>query len=214
MPTSAILYARTSTDDQHNGVEAQRDRLVAYAEAQVGWTFRMEVEHASGKTLARRPILRNALARLDKLGTDGVLVVTRLDRLARSVVDFANILARSQDRGWAIVVLDMQLDTSNAVGRMAAGIAMQFAQFEREIIGERTREALAVVKANGVPLGRPSVVPTNVRARIVDMRDIDTMSWRRIADTLNADGVPGPRGPVWHPTAVRRVYDTATKEAK
>src|ERR1700693_98587 len=45
----------------------------------------------------------------------------------------------------------MQLDTSNAVGRMAAGIAMQFAQFEREIIGERTREALAVVKTNGNP---------------------------------------------------------------
>jgi DNA invertase Pin-like site-specific DNA recombinase len=180
----------------------------------------VETEHRSGKTLKGRPILNNVLTRLDNLGPDGVLVVTKLDRLARSVPNVLFIVERAQRRGWAIVILDMpgdggMLDATTATGRLQLTMLAAFAAFERELISQRTREGLAIVKASGKALGKKSTVPATVRTRIVEARSGGT-SWKDITDALNADSTPTPAGKagaLWHPTAVRRIYELTTKEA-
>jgi DNA invertase Pin-like site-specific DNA recombinase len=200
---------RTSTREQQNGAQSQRERLVALAEDR-GWQYAVEEEHASGKTLARRPVMRAALDRLDALGSEGALCVAKLDRLARSTSDFASILDRAQRHGWRMVVLDLggeRLDTSTAMGKAMAKMAMVMAELERELIGERTSEALAVVKASGTQLGHPSTVPADVRERVAGLR-ADGLGLRAIADRLNGDGVLAPSGDAdarWHPNAVRRL---------
>jgi DNA invertase Pin-like site-specific DNA recombinase len=204
----AILYCRTSTEEQQNGVQSQRERLVAEAERRA-WEYSVEEEHASGKTLARRPVLREVLDRLDGFGPDGVLAAAKLDRIARSTRDFASILERADRRGWHIVVLDLggeRLDTGTAMGRAMAKMAMVMAELESELIGERTREGLAVVKANGRQLGHPSTVPAEVRRRIAELR-AEGLGLRAVADRLNAEGVPAPsrkKGARWHATSVGR----------
>jgi DNA invertase Pin-like site-specific DNA recombinase len=203
----AILYCRTSSGEQRNGVESQRRRLTAHAEER-GWSYTVEVEHASGKTLARRPVLRDALDRLDKLGEDGALCIGTLDRLARSTGDFASILERSERRGWCIVVLDLggeRLDTSTAIGKAMAKMAMVMAELERELIAERTKEALAEVKASGKQLGHPSTVPPATRRRIRELRG-EGLGFRAVAARLNDEGVPAPSGPDgrWYAASVRR----------
>jgi DNA invertase Pin-like site-specific DNA recombinase len=235
--TTALLYARTSTDEQRNGMLDQRDRLLAVADAR-GWTPDYQPEHASGKSMARRarPIFTDTvLTRLRKLGPDGVLVVTKLDRLSRSTRDVLAIVARAEREHWNIVVLDMgggfgTLDTTTAAGRMSLTMFAAVAQFERDIISERTKAGMAIVKARGTTktgrpvaeaLGKRSTVPTDVRARIVAERDAGA-SWKAIADGLNRDGVPSPgagsktghnrTGTRWHATSTHRIYDVTAKE--
>lgn len=229
--TTVVLYARTSTDEQVNGMDAQVERLTRYADDH-GWPLgqvaRVETEHASGKSLARRPILQNVLTRMDKAGSDGVLVVTKLDRLARSTLDFASIIRRAERKGWQLVVLDLGLDMTTPMGRFAANVAAAVAELERALIADRTRDGLAVVKARGTTktgkpavFGHPSRVPTDVRARIVRDRDAG-MSWRAVADGLNRDRIasPGASSPAghnrtstrWHANAARRIHELTTKE--
>lgn len=230
---TVVLYARTSTDEQINGMDAQVERLTRFADDHdwpIGQVARVETEHASGKSLARRPILQNVLIRMDKAGSDGVLVVTKLDRLARSTLDFASIIRRAERKGWQLVVLDLGLDMTTPMGRFAANVAAAVAELERELIADRTRDGLAVVKARGTTktgkpavFGHPSRVPTDVRTRIVRDRDAGMMSWRAIADALNRDGIasPGASSPAghnrtdtrWHANAARRLYDLTMKEA-
>ena len=202
----AIGYARTSTEEQSNGLEAQLERLVAEAKTR-GWAIEISEEQASGKTLARRPVLREVLGRLDA-GEKEALVVTKLDRLARSTLDFARVLDRADKHGWSLVALDLGLDTSTPNGRFAAVVLMAVAELERELIGQRTREGLAVVRRRGVALGHPSTVPKETRRLVVKLRR-SGQSWRQITERLNADEIPGPsgEGSKWYPTSVRRVFD-------
>ncbi|MEK6250926.1 MAG: recombinase family protein [Actinomycetota bacterium] len=205
----AILYCRTSTDEQRNGTTSQRERLIAHAEER-GTDYTVSEEHASGKTLARRPVLRAVLDKLDALGSNGVLCVAKLDRLARSTRDFASILERAERKGWSIVVLDLggeRLDTSTAMGKAMARMAMVMAELESELIGERTKEALAVVKAAGTQLGHPSTVTAKTQSRIAELRGVEGLGYRAIADRLNAEGVRAPSGRKaarWHATSVKR----------
>ena len=108
-------------------------------------------DSSSGKSL-KRPAIQKALAMLAAHDADAI-VTAKLDRLTRSVKDFMVLLEMSARQKWDIVVLDFQLDTTTASGRMSAGMMMQFAQFERELIGERTKAALAAAKSRGVVLG-------------------------------------------------------------
>jgi DNA invertase Pin-like site-specific DNA recombinase len=140
-----------------------------------------------------------------------VLVVTKLDRLTRSVADFEAILRRSERGGWNVIILDMgghMLDTSTAMGKMHVQMLAVFAEFERASISERTRAGLAVVKANGKQLGRPTTISDAARGRILELRDAG-LSWQAIADRLDADGVPGANGGRWTPITVRRQHKRA-----
>ena len=141
-------------------------------------------------------------------GLDGI-VVAKLDRLSRSLIDFAGLLEEARARGYNIVALDLGLDLSTAQGEAMAGMLAVFAQWERRVIGERTRDALAVKRAAGVRLGRPPSLPEDVRERIRKMRAAGTpeeMSLTAIAETLNREGVPTARGGArWYPATVRAV---------
>jgi DNA invertase Pin-like site-specific DNA recombinase len=138
-----IGYARVSTRDQHP--EAQHDALTASGCA------RIFTDHASGK-LARRPELDKAL---DYLREGDELVITRLDRLGRSVRNLCELADDFRDRNVDLRVLDQGIDTSTPGGRLFFVILAGMAEFERELLSERTHDGLEAARARGRVGGRP-----------------------------------------------------------
>lgn len=131
-----------------------------------------------------------------------VLVVSKLDRLSRSLLDFAGLMERSRDEGWSLVALDLGVDTTSAAGEMMAGVLAVFSQFERQLISERTKAGLAIKRAQGVRIGRPVEIPSDVHQRIVEAREAG-MSYSAIAEKLNGDGIRTARGRgVWYPSTI------------
>jgi DNA invertase Pin-like site-specific DNA recombinase len=199
-----IGYVRVSTDEQAEsgaGLEVQRAAIRQEADRR-GWSLvEIKEDAASGKSTRRRPGLASALAALDSKHADA-LVVAKLDRLSRSLSDFSTLMEHSRKRGWAIVVLDLNVDTTTPTGEAMANMLAVFAQWERRIIGQRTREGLAVKRAQGVRLGRPCSLDPEVRNRIKRMVD-NGESRASIARTLNAEGVPTAHGGTcWHGSSV------------
>jgi DNA invertase Pin-like site-specific DNA recombinase len=202
----ALGYVRVSTADQveHGAsLDAQRAELTAEA-VRRGWDLEIVAdEGVSGKNL-HRPGMQEALRRLDAHEADQLLAV-RLDRVSRSVADFAGLLDRSAKHGWGLVMLSPSLDLSDPSGRFTANVLAAMAQFERELIGARTREGMAQRRAEGVHCGRPRLLPMEVVSRIVRMRDRG-LSLRRIADVLSDEGVRTAHGGRrWWPATVRGV---------
>lgn len=208
---NVIGYARVSTDEQAAsgaGMAAQRAAIAAEAERR-GWTLVEVVEDAgwSAKDL-RRPGIARALDMLADGGAD-TLVVARLDRLSRSMIDFAGLMETARREAWSVVALDIGMDTTSPSGEMVANMTAVVAQYERRLIGQRTRDGLAAKRAQGVRLGRPSMLPAAVIARIGDERQAGR-SLRAIADALNADGVQtGQGGAKWYASSVRAVLVAA-----
>lgn len=141
-------YARVSTLEQD--AQLQLDALIA-AGVPAGNIF---VDQASG-TRDDRPALLKVLG---LVGEGDRLTVWRLDRLGRSLTHLVNTVDDLGRRKVAFRSLSDPVDTSTASGRMMLGIFASFAQFERDLISERTMAGLAAIKASGVPLGRPSRV--------------------------------------------------------
>jgi len=185
-------------------MDAQRHAIRGEAQRR-GWSLEEIVEDAgySAKDL-RRPGIGAVLERMAN-GEADVLVVSKLDRLSRSLIDFAQTMATAQRQGWALVALDLGVDTATPGGEMMANVLASFAQYERRIIGQRTRDGLAAKKAAGVKLGRRSTLPLSVVERIVVAHEAgDTLA--AVARGLEADGVPtGQGGARWYPASVRAV---------
>lgn len=205
-----VAYIRVSTDEQAVsglGLGAQRAAIEAEAVRRglpiVAWHTDAGI---SGKSLDR-PGLTAALADLDA-GKGSVLVVSKLDRLSRSVHDATGLLLRAERAGWGLVALDAAVDTTTPQGAAMCQVLAVFAELERRLIGERTSAALRVRKAQGVRLGRPlsDTVDEQTAAQIRAQRD-DGASWPRIAAALNNDKVPTAQGGAqWWPATVRGVY--------
>ncbi len=152
----------------------------------------------------RPPALSEALDRLDA-GEANALMAAKLDRVSRSVADFAGLLDRAQRKGWRLVLLDTGVDTSTASGELVSNMLASAAQYERRLISQRTRDGLAAKRAQGVRLGRPSVLPTEVVQRIVTER-AEGSALRVIAEGLTADGVATARGKaMWSTSSVQAV---------
>lgn len=205
-PVRALAYLRVSTAEQVDsgaGLDAQRATVTAEAERQ-GWSVEFVVDAGlSGATLAR-PALLDALSRLDA-GDADVLVAAKLDRVSRSVHDFSGLLDRAHRSGWRLVLLDSGVDTSTAPGEMVANMLASAAQYERRLISQRTKDALAAKRAAGVRLGRPSVLSTDVIRRIVTER-AKGQGLRVIAEGLTVGGVATARGgPAWSTSSVQAV---------
>ena len=186
------------------GLDAQRAAIAAEAERR-GLPIIAECadEGVSGSR-HDRPGLTAALDSLDS-GAASVLMVAKLDRLSRSVPLVYDVMDRSRRNGWALVALDLGVDTTTPAGEMMSGIASVFAQFERRLISQRTRDALAVRKAQGVHLGRPRAVTDEARARIVQLRG-EGLAWRAVADAMTAEGWPTGHGGTWLANTARRIY--------
>ena len=152
----------------------------------------------------KRPGVQEALRVLEE-GKASALVVAKLDRLSRSMIDFSAPMGTAQKQHWALVALDCAVDTSTPSGEAMANMLATFAQFERRLISQRTKEALAVKRAQGVRLGRPPTVPLRVVRRIQRQRTSGD-SLRAIADSLNRDGVPAAQGGArWYAATVRHI---------
>jgi DNA invertase Pin-like site-specific DNA recombinase len=208
--TKVVGYVRVSTEQQGDegaGLEAQRQAIRLECERR-GWQLeRLEEDVLSGRTM-KRSGLETALGAC-RSGEASGIVVAKLDRLSRSVIDLATLVAEANRDGWNVVALDFGLDLSTPQGKLVANVLMAVAEWEREIIGQRTREGLAVKKSQGVRLGRPRAVPPEVVRRIKSARTRGT-PFATIADRLNRDAVPtGHGGNRWHPSTVRAVLQRA-----
>jgi DNA invertase Pin-like site-specific DNA recombinase len=169
-------YARVSSREQN--LSAQVAELRAAGAAVV---FR---EKVSGETASNRTELRKAISRLE---SGDVLVVTRLDRLARSVRDLLHVLASISERGASFKSLkESWADTTTAHGRLFITILGGIAEFERELIAARCSEGIKRAKQRGVKFGRPSKLNAHQRAAaLARLEDGDTQT--DVARLFNVD---------------------------
>lgn len=215
--TKFVSYLRTSTKDQTLGIEAQRAKAKAYAQAQGGQIVAEYAEHESGK-LDARPQLAQAISHCEKTGA--ILLIAKLDRLSRRVAFLFELKEKLESKGLEAVCVDMPEIMKST---LMLGVMASLAQQERELISERTKAALAAKKAQGVKLGRPKgadmgkAVEASVKKRMTDAqtwaeshgpaiaRMAKNMSLNQVAITLNEQGIPTRRGGKWTATTVRNL---------
>jgi DNA invertase Pin-like site-specific DNA recombinase len=213
MNTKFVSYYRVSTEKQGaqgNGMEAQRQAVHRYLTS-LDCEHLGSFEEVESGANNRRPQLTAAIA-LAK-AKKAILIIAKLDRLSRN----AAFLLQLQDSGVDFVACDMP----NA-DKLSVGIIALLAQRERELISQRTKAGLAVVKARGTALGNPNPGPALQKAQkaiqarkqafatealkaIKEIQSTGIDSLNRIADCLNKRGEKTPRGGNWTATAVKRV---------
>lgn len=205
---TVVAYLRVSTSEQAAsglGLDAQRTTVTDYA-LRKGLTVVAEYvdEGVSAKSLKGRP---GALAALEavRLGHAAGLLVAKMDRLSRSVVDGAGVMDQARTEGWALHFADLDIDTSTPAGEMAANVIISGSQYERRLISSRTKDALAAKRARGERLGAAPALPSVVTRRIVLERAAGR-TFQAIADGLMADHIPTARGKAtWYPATIRAV---------
>lgn len=221
-----VTYLRVSTERQGQsglGLEAQRAAVASYVLGKGGEAVAEFVEVESGKVIAR-PELSLALEEAKQQGA--VLLIAKLDRLARNVAFIANLL----ESGVEIMAADMP-EANRFVLHIMAAVAEQ----EGRAISERTKAALAAAKARGVKLGwamperaseqrqaaRKGAAVNKARARahalnvmpVIEQSRSGGASLRQIAAELNARGIKTARGGKWHATTVRNILTTEIADA-
>jgi DNA invertase Pin-like site-specific DNA recombinase len=188
--------------DRRAGLEAQRRALAAECKRR-GWQLLEVVEEAgfSAEDL-KRPGIQEA-RRVLEIGDAQALVARKRARPARLLLDLACLLASAQKRGWALVALDCALDPRTPGGEGMVNVLASFAPCERRLISQRTRQALARKRAQGVRLGRPPSMSPYAIERIRRERAAGN-SLAAIANGLNADRIPTAQGGRrWYPATVR-----------
>ena len=143
----------------------------------------------------------------------GGVVVARLDRVTRSLLAWAELVERSRRRGWAIVVVAEGFDLSTDSGELTAALLASVAQYERRLIGARTREAMAAAKARGARYGRPIEHSPEARRIVGDMRSAGA-TLQEIADRLIAEEIPTPRGGRWWTSTVHAIVVSLRLDAE
>jgi DNA invertase Pin-like site-specific DNA recombinase len=217
-----IGYTRVSTSgqrDEGGGLAAQRAAIEREAKHR-GWELvAIHQDAASGKSMKRRPGLDSALALIEAGDADG-LIVAKLDRLSRSLLDFAALVERSRRKRWTLVALDLGVDTATPSGEMMANVLAVFAQFERRVIAQRTKEGIEAKRRHTEkvgygedgalkgPIGRKRQIDAETIRRIRRDRAAGH-SFAAIAERLNAAGIPGGQGGHWWPATVRKVVLSA-----
>jgi len=158
------VYTRKSTaaglEMEFNSLDAQREACLAYIQRQPGWGLAEERYDDGGFTGANmeRPAFQRLLRDVDA-GKVDVVVVYKVDRLSRSLIDFAKVMERFNKAGASFVSVTQNFSTADAMGRLTLNMLMSFAEFEREMIAERTRDKVAAARRKGkwtggvVPLG-------------------------------------------------------------
>jgi site-specific DNA recombinase len=203
------IYTRKSTehnlDLEFNSLHAQREACEAYIKSQVheGWRLihdRYDDGAFSGATLDR-PALQTLLADVGA-GKIDVIVVYKVDRLTRSLADFAKLVELFDQHSVSFVSVTQHFNTTNSMGRLTLNVLLSFAQFEREVIGERVRDKIAASKRKGiwvggpVPLGYASVnkkiviVPEEAETvRLIFRRYLELGSIRSLVEDLDRTGI-------------------------
>ena len=208
------VYTRKSTDEgldkEFNSLDAQREACESYIASQraEGWVLvrdRYDDGGFSGGTLDR-PALKRLLADIEQ-GLIDVVVLYKIDRLSRSLMDFAKLVETFEAHGVTFTSVTQSFSTTTSMGRLTLNILLSFAQYEREIIGERIRDKVAASKARGmwmggkVPLGYDVVArklmvnaPEAARVRRVFELFVETGSGVETVRRLQAEGVTAKSG--------------------
>jgi DNA invertase Pin-like site-specific DNA recombinase len=163
------IYARKSTEEglaqPFNSLDAQRESAEAYIWSQrhMGWTALPRHYEDGGYTGANleRPSLRALMEDVESGQVDCV-VVYKVDRLSRSLLDFARLMGIFEARGVSLVSVTQQLNTTDSLGRLTLNILLSFAQFERELIAERTRDKMRAARRKGKWLGGKPILGYDV----------------------------------------------------
>src|SRR5881392_2617866 len=180
------IYTRKSTEEglaqDFNTLQAQREAAEAYilSQKQNGWQTLADSYDDGGFSGASldRPALQQLLADIQARKVDCV-VVYKVDRLSRSLLDFARLLSLFEKRRVSFVSVTQEFNTSTSMGRLTLNVLLSFAQFEREIIGERTRDKLSAARRKGKWVGGTPVLGY----------DVDPAGGRLIVNELEAQRV-------------------------
>jgi site-specific DNA recombinase len=224
-PKTAIGYVRVSTQEQATdgvSLDAQRDRLRTYCKLNGIKLIDIKADEGYSGSNLDRPGLQAALQMIRR-GRVNTLIVAKLDRLSRSLRDVCTIVEElfSEERNHLLSLCGM-VNTHSAAGRMVLMNLANYCQYEREMISERTRDALQHMKRQGIRLGpahygyelgqqldeqgRRVLVPVEreqaVITQIVALRD-QGLSFRDVARRLNEDQIPARRGGAWRINGVR-----------
>ena len=168
-PLRCAIYTRKSTEHNldlaFNSLDAQREVCEAYVKSQAHEGWRLLPQHyddggLSGASL-ERPALQQLLAELRE-GRVDVIVVYKVDRLTRSLADFAKLVETFDHHEVSFVSVTQSFNTTSSMGRLTLNVLLSFAQFEREVIGERVRDKIAASKRKGLWVGGP--VPLGYRS--------------------------------------------------
>ena len=164
------VYTRKSSEEgleqEFNSLHAQREACEAFIKSQAGEGWRLIRTHyddggLSGATM-ERPALQRLMADIDKGLVDAV-VVYKVDRLTRALADFAKMVEVFDARGVSFVAVTQQFNTTTSMGRLTLNVLLSFAQFEREVTGERIRDKIAASKRKGIWMG--GLVPLGYEVR-------------------------------------------------
>jgi site-specific DNA recombinase len=156
------IYTRKSTEHNldlaFNSLDAQREACEAYVKSQAHEGWRLIADHYddgafSGASLDR-PALQTVLADV-RSGKINIVVVYKVDRLTRSLADFAKLVELFDQHGVSFVSVTQSFNTTSSMGRLTLNVLLSFAQFEREVIGERVRDKIAASKRKGLLVGGP-----------------------------------------------------------
>ena len=208
------VYTRKSTeeglDQEFNTLDAQRDACMAYIASQQAEGWLLVPDHYddggfSGGTL-ERPALRRLLADIDT-GLIDVVVVYKIDRLSRSLIDFTRLVEVFDRHDVTFVSVTQSFNTTTSMGRLTLNILLSFAQFEREVIGERIRDKFAASRARGMWMGGSVPLGYDVRDRKLVVNETEATKVRRVfegfaaigsatklAEVLRSEGVTTKRG--------------------
>lgn len=209
----AVGYVRVSTEKQVDfgvSLEAQTAKIRAMAVVQGAELTEVLIDAGESAKSLHRPGMARLLALVDAGDVDTV-IIAKLDRLTRSVADLAELLKRFERRGVSLVSVADSLDTRSAAGRLVLNIMVSVSQWEREAIGERTRDAMQHKRSKGervgtLPFGfqlaadgvaleaNPAEQSLLLRIRALRSGGLTT---RRIADELNREGFQTRRGTAW-----------------
>ena len=174
MTATVVGYARVSSVGQ--SLDVQLDKLKAY-----GCT-RVFAEKQSGRQADSRPELQACLQFLREGDT---LVISRLDRMARSILDLAKIADQLKKKGVSLKVLDQAVDTNTSEGRLMFSLLASFAEFENDIRAERQLDGIAKAKEKGVAFGRKRALTPEQCKRIRVLREEENFSVPQLAERFN-----------------------------
>src|SRR3954454_10187822 len=203
------IYTRKSTEDgleqEFNSLDAQRDACDAYIKSQASQGWRALPQHYddpaySGGNL-QRPALKKLLADIEA-GRIDVVVVYKIDRLTRSLADFAKLVEAFDAKSISFVAVTQQFNTTTSMGRLTLNVLLSFAQFERELSSERVRDKIAASRRKGkwtggtVPLGYDAkdkkLVINKEEAetvRYIFKRYLELQSFAKLVEDLDRKGI-------------------------
>jgi DNA invertase Pin-like site-specific DNA recombinase len=189
------VYTRKSTDEglekEFNSLDAQRESCEAYIASQrtEGWVLVPDYYDdggISGGTL-ERPALQRLLRDIEA-GLVDVVAVNKIDRLSRSLMDFAKLVETFDAHNVTFVSVTQSFNTTTSMGRLTLNILLSFAQYEREIIGERVRDKIAASKARGMWMGGPVPLGYEVRDRKLVVNEAEAATVRRVFEAFATSG--------------------------